>query len=688
MQSDLRKLALILVLIYIIGLMIILRPPQIEKSILPIKSYPLESDYEYIAKHLGFLNDGKIDKNELKIVEQVYPLYKYRTTLFEDVYVTDPEKFANLTQEVIQTLNTVPVALRDDMIRFLFSDAPYTLEEFSQRVELFKVQVNEFISVYSTLPPHIRSGIENSHKIYQVKSLTEYIQLVKELKMSLSGLPSDVIDAIDNMQGLFGGFEPSEISEFISGLKQIKSEIFMNITYRDWFIKNAHRFEIAKIYTTWTEFKIEHDNDKTPPKMRGKVESLPSGLIEVSLNIEDNANPPKKVSILINGKERSEELIHTESLSYTHVLQFPQDWGNYTITIEAYDAKGNKNSVNIVLAHYPLVFPIYFDGKAPYDFQNAKLYSESEIKYMWRKAAQYKPLQVYEAVYPDLGFVRYHKIKLGYAVEFFYNDTKRKLLTYYKKPVPFYSMTPLHIAYFVNVYVHSFDTPIIRTLQSRICGYDGETEVILMNNLFMDFNVDAWAIQIPASLSGGKLDHSEVVVIWKAPLLVGSSYRALYILGLDPYPKVPEHIYPFEPDWPKKYSRETIELMTLGLIPYRPDKFALKEFYKRFGIRVTPAYPPKDLSKEFITGYEFFASYISFQISDTYMQKLLNMIKSGDLTLLDELNKLEAARGLWYRLDGHNLYYGPKYSPDYIYIDSGGNFYYVHKNRSKAFSTS
>ncbi|AHF80228.1 hypothetical protein [Thermococcus paralvinellae] len=685
MQIDLRKLALILVLLYLVGLVIILHPHQVKKSVLPTKSYSPEDDYEYIAEHLGFLNDGKIDEKELKIVEQIYSLYKYRTTLFEEVYITNPEKFANLSQEAIQTLNIVPLALRDDMVRFLFSDAPYTLEEFSQKVELFKTQVNEFVSIYLTLPPHIRVGIENSRQIYQVKTLTDYIQLVKELRMALSGLPPDVIDAIDNMQGLFGGFEPSEISEFVSGLRQIKSEIFINTTYREWFIKNAHNFEIAEIYKTWTEFKTEHENDKKPPEMTGKVESLPSGLIEVSLGIEDNANPPKKVRILINGKEKIEILMSTESLRYADVLQFYEDWGNYTITVEAYDAKGNKNSVDVILGHYPLVFPIYFNGKAPYDFQNAKLYNKSEIEYMWRKAAHYKPLQVFEAVYPDLGFIRYHKIKLDGAMEFFYNDTKRKLLNYYKKPVPFYSMTPLHIAYFVNVYVHSFNTPIIGTLESGICGYDGETEVILMNNLFMDFNLNAWAIQIPASLSGGKLDHSEVVVIWKVPLLIGSSYKALYVLGLDPYPKVPEHIYPFESDWPKKYSRETVELMTLGLIPYRPDKFALREFYKRFGIRVTPAYPLKDLSREFITGYEFFASYINFQISEAYMQKLLKMIKNGDLRILDELNKLEAARELWYRLDGHNLYYGPKYSPDYIYIDSEGNFYYVHKNRSKAF---
>ncbi|NJE07552.1 hypothetical protein E3E31_03265 [Thermococcus sp. M39] len=688
MQLDLRKIALILILSYIICLMIVLRPPQVKKSVLPVESYSLERDYEYIAKQLGFLDDGKVDEKELKIIEQIYPLYTYRTTLFEEVEVTDPGRFANLSQESVQTLNNVPLALRDDMVRFLFSDAPYTLEEFSQKVELFKVQVNEFVRVYSALPLHIQIGIENSRQIYQVKALTEYIQLVEKLRVSLSGLPPDVVEAIDNMRGILGGFKPNEISKFIFGLKQIKTEIIMNLTYRNWFVENAHRFEAKEVYKTWTEFKEEHRNDETPPKMWGRVESLPSGLIEISLNIEDNANPPKKIRILVNEREKFEDLINTESLKYTHMLQFSEDWGSYTITIEAYDARGNKNSVNVTLAHYPLAFPIYFDEKGHYDFQNAKLYTKSEIEYMWRKVARHKPLQVYKAIYPDLGFVRYHKIKFDGAMGFFYNDTKHKLLNYYKKPVPFYSMTPLHIAYFVNIYVHSFDTPIIRTLQSRICGYDGETEVILMNNLFMDFNLDAWAVQIPASLSGGKLDHSEVVVIWRAPLLVGSSYRAFYALGLDPYPKVPEHIYPFEPDWSRKYSRETIELMTLGLIPYRPDKFALREFYKRFGIRVTPAYPPKDLSKEFITGYEFFASYISFQISDAYMQKLLSMIKSGDLTLLDELNKLEAARALWYRLDGHNLYYGPKYSPDYVYIDSEGNFYYVHKNRFKVFSTS
>ncbi len=686
MQIDLRKVGLILIVIYILGLMLAFRPPQVKKSIMPVKTYSLKSDYEDIAKHLGFLNDGKITEHELRIIEEVYPVYKYHTTLFEDVEVTDPEKFAELCWQVTQTLNSVPLPLRDDMVRFLFSDSPYALEEFSKKVEIFNTQVREFVNVYSTLPPHIRAGIENSHQIYQVKTLTEYIQLVKELSISLSGLPSDVVDAIDNMQGLFGGFEPAEISKFVSGIKLIRQEISTNTTYREWFIKNAHKFEISEVYGTWIEFQKEYRNDKIPPEMQGKVESLPSGVVEISLSIEDNANPPHGVRILINGKEKRNITIKTESLSYMHVIQFPLKWGNYTITIEAYDAKGNKKSTSLVLAHYPLVFPIYFNGKGKYWFQNAQLYTKAQIEYMWKKAAEFKPLQVYEAIYPNLGFTRYHKIKLDGAMKFFYRDAKRKLLSYYKKPVPFYSMTPLHVAYFVNIYVHSRDVPIVGSLESGICGYDGETEVILMNNLFMDFNLKAWAIQIPASLNGGKLDHSEVVVVWRVPLLIGSSYKAFYVLGLDPYPKVPEHIYPFESDWPKKYSRETIELMTLGLIPYRPDKFALREFYERFGIKVTPAYPLKDVSKEFITGYEFFASYISFRISDAYMQRLLNMIKPGNLAILDELNKLEAARALWYRLDGHNLYCGPKYSPDYIYIDSEGDFYYVHRNRSKTFT--
>ncbi|ALM74759.1 hypothetical protein [Thermococcus barophilus] len=688
MQIDLRKAGLILIVIYVLALMLAFRPPQVKKPVVPVNTYSLESDYEYIAEQLGFLSDGKISEGELEIIEKVYPVYKYHTSLFEDVEITDTEKFAELCWQVTQTLNSVPLALRDDMLRFLFSDSPYTLEEFSKKVQIFNAQVREFVNVYSTLPPHIRTGIENSHYIYQVRSLTEYIQLIKELSMSLSGLPPKIVNAIDNMQGLFGGFEPYEISEFISGINAVRHEMLSNTTYREWFIRNAHKFEISKVYDTWTEFQKEHINDRTPPRMRGRVESLPSGAVEVSLNIEDNANPPRQVRIFVNGKEKSSTKINTESLSYTHVIQFPLKWGNYTIIIEAYDAKGNKNSISLVLAHYPLVFPIYFNGKGRYWFQNAQLYTESQIEYMWRKAAEFKPLQVYEAVYPDLGFTRYHKIKLDGAMKFFYDDAKRKLLNYYKKPVPFYSITPLHIAYFVNIYVHSYDVPIVGTLESGICGYDGETEVVFLNNLFMDFNIDAWAIQIPASLSGGKLDHSEVIVIWRVPLLIGSSYRAFYVLGLDPYPKIPEHIYPFEPDWPKKYSRETIELMALGLIPYRPDKFALREFYERFGIKVTPAYPLKDISKEFITGYEFFASYISFQISDAYMKKLLTMITHGDLSILNELNKLEAARSLWYRLDGHNLYSGPGYSPDYVYIDSDGNFYYVHRNRSKAFSTS
>lgn len=92
--------------------------------------------------------------------------------------------------------------------------------------------------------------------------------------------------------------------------------------------------------------------------------------------------------------------------------------------------------------------------------------------------------------------------------------------------------------------------------------------------------------------------------------------------------------------------------------------------------------------EELITGYEFFASYVTFNISEQYVQGLLEMVKEGNLSVLDELNKLEAARALWYRLDGHNLYYGPKYTPDYVTVTKDGKFYYIHKNRSKAFSTS
>lgn len=230
--------------------------------------------------------------------------------------------------------------------------------------------------------------------------------------------------------------------------------------------------------------------------------------------------------------------------------------------------------------------------------------------------------------------------------------------------------------------------PYIKTLSSSICGYDGETQVVLMNNLFLDFNLKAWALQVPASISGWRLDHSEVIVIWDIPLLVGSNYRGIYALGKDPYIQNDNLFYPYDPDWFSTYYDDTVEMLVLGILPYRPDMVSVEEFYRRFNLRVTPAYPYKNLMKELITGYEFFASYVTFNISKEYVQDLLEKIQEGDLSVLEDLNKLEAARSLWYRLDGRNLYYGSKYTPDYVTVTKDGRFYYVHRNRSKIFSTS
>lgn len=690
-----RRIILVLLALYVLFLLVTLKPPEKDEIASQVEEFEKgknvtlgqTEDIILIANKLGFLDDSILSDEEIEISNKVYSLYKYRTTLFDDVLVDDPRKFGELSERVTKTLQNVPVPLRDDMIRFLFSEAPYTLKEFSVRVELFEMQVNEFLQIYKKLPRNIKKGIENSKRIYEVKNFENYTSLIKKLEMTLEGFPPEVVNAIDEMKGIIKGFEPNEILEFLRGAKEVREKIYANITYKEWFLENSWHYNIDEIHNSWEGFVKAQLNDKEPPKFKGTIESLPSGLIEIMVSIKDQANPPKKIEIYLNRKKKLSETFSTQSLSHSYITSTFIEWGDYNITVKVFDAKGNYNYVEVFLQHYPLIFPIEFGNEAKYSFQKARLYSKEEIEYMWRKAVEYKPLQLFKAVYPELGFERYDKIRFGSMISFFYEDAKKKLLTYYDKPLTPYSINALHIATFVNDYVHSFNLPVIKTLESTVCGYDGETELILMNNLFMDFNIKAWAIQIPASIEGKNIDHSEVVVLWRAPLLVGSNYKGIFILGKDPYLFNPQ-IYPFEEGWPEKYTQDTVGIMTLGLLPYRPEQFALKEFYERFGIKVTPAYPLKNLEKEFIKGYELFFSYISFQISQEYLQKLLNMTMEGELKILDELNKLEAARELWYRLDGYKLYSGLQTSYDYVFVDGEGNFYYVHKSRSRMFSSS
>jgi len=684
MDTNLKKVALILLIIYIIGLFFIFRPPaeQQRESETP---EAIPNDKMLIAKNLGFLNDGRIDQREERIIKRIMPLYKYRRSLFDDVNVTNPEKFADLCSKVYNTLQTIPLLLRDDMLRFLFAESPYTLEEFSKRVTMFDIKVHEFMNFYSQLPSNIKYGIENSKEIYKVKSLDEYIYLVSELRNSLAGLPPEIIDAIDEMQNITDGFEPREINVFLRGLQSIREELMINSTFDDWFIMNSRYFKITDIARTFGEFTKEQKTDKIPPKFKGDVRSLPNGTMQFEITITDNANPPKKVVIGLNGEENEFNLT-TDRLKKFCLIRIFRRWEKYNISVEVYDEKGNVARTSFGFLHYPEVFRISFNNSG-YSFQRARLYSKQEIRFMWIKASEYKPLQVYQEFYPDLGFTRYGKIDLGSFMKFVYEDAHTKFFTFYKKPLPFYSITPLHVVYFVNYYVHSYSTPIIGTLHSGICGYDAETQAVLMNRFFMDFNLNAWAVPIPASLRSKMLNHIELIVLWKAPLLVGSNYRGVYLLGKDPYMTSNVSYYPFRSDWPKKYATATVEIMRLGLLPYRPEEWTMKHFYRRFNISVVPDYPLKNLMNEFISGYEFFSPYIAFRFDYAYVQHLLSMAKRGDLRLRDEFNKLEAARALWYRIDGYNMYYVTGYSPDYIVVDRDGNFYYHHMRRSKIFSS-
>ncbi|WP_456396128.1 hypothetical protein [Thermococcus sp.] len=684
MDTNLKKVALILILIYIIGLLLVLRPPPARQEEVKTQKV-LPDDEMFIAEKLGFLKDGRIDQREEKIIKKILPLYNYRKSLFDDVNVTNPEKFANLCSEVYGTLQTIPLLLRDDMLRFLFAESPYTLEEFSRRVAMFNLKVREFMGFYSGLPSNIKYGIENSKEIYKVRDLDEYIYLVSELRNSLAGLPPEIIEAIDGMKNITDGFEPREINVFLRGLYTIREALMTNVTFDDWFIMNSEHFRITDIASTFSEFVKEQRTDRTPPAFKGDVRSLPNGTLQFEITATDNANPPRKIVITLNG-ERNEFYLHTEHLKEFRLIRVSRGWGEYNISIKVYDARGNAAGTAFRFLHYPEVFRISFNNSG-YPFQRARLYTRQEIRFMWIKASEYKPLQVYQELYPDLGFTRYGKINLGSFMGFVYEDARRKFFTFYKKPLPFYSITPLHVVYFVNYYVHSYSTPIIGTLHSGICGYDAETQAVLMNRFFMDFNLNAWAVPVPASLRSKALNHIELVVLWRAPLLVGSNYRGVYLLGKDPYVTSNVSYYPFSPRWPRKYATATVEIMRLGLLPYRPEEWTMKHFYEKFNISVIPDYPLKNLMNEFISGYEFFSPYIAFRFDYAYVQHLLNMARKGDLRLLDEFNRLEAARALWYRIDGHNMYYITGYSPDYIVVDGKGRFYYHRMRRSKMFSS-
>jgi hypothetical protein len=254
-----------------------------------------------IASKLGFLDDGKLSEEEKDIANKIYPLYKYRSTLLDEVETDNLILLANLSERVSRVLEKVPYPLRDDMIRFLFSESPYTLEEFSKKVTIFEDQVSEFLETYNQLPPRIRNGIENSQNIYAARTLQNYIALIKDLHMALYELPPDVKNAIDNMNGIIDGFEPYEIEEFLESLGSIESYLITNQTFREWFIENSARFEITKVNLSWEVFQKEQKSDKKAPKIWGTIESE-GEKVKVAFTIRDNVNPPKE--LVINVGER------------------------------------------------------------------------------------------------------------------------------------------------------------------------------------------------------------------------------------------------------------------------------------------------------------------------------------------------------------------------------------------------
>lgn len=106
-KLDAGKLIIILFLAYLVFLFWSMRAVQ------PPPHLPPEEEQEsiLIAEKLGFLNDNKLSEEEKIVVLKIYPLYKYRTSLFDEVETDNPLLLANLSEQVSEILEKVPLPL-------------------------------------------------------------------------------------------------------------------------------------------------------------------------------------------------------------------------------------------------------------------------------------------------------------------------------------------------------------------------------------------------------------------------------------------------------------------------------------------------------------------------------------------------------------------------------------------------
>ncbi|MEA1992948.1 MAG: hypothetical protein U9N35_00925 [Euryarchaeota archaeon] len=224
-------------------------------------------------------------------------------------------------------------------------------------------------------------------------------------------------------------------------------------------------------------------------------------------------------------------------------------------------------------------------------------------------------------------------------------------------------------------------------LKSGVCGYDAEVQVIILNNLHKDYGINASTFLIPASRSGGMVDHAEIFLHTEGGTnIMGSNYERIYLLGEDPYSRDQNLILMGEKDWFKVTGGKNAFLqMFSGIIfPYRPDKVTIEKFYSLLNVDIAPICPYIDIRDELLkSSYVVYPSYVNFIIEDAYVSQFLSYVKNRgiDKKVISEANKLESARKYWYDKKGYELYEG-KNPETFVFLipSSPFNATYVYIN--------
>ena len=614
--------------------------------------------------------ENRIDDESEKIRKEIEEIY-LKSPLFlkifpENLNSEEIQLYIDEIQAINNLLGDIHPLLRDDFLKLIFKldlNSEKTIEELRNiRVKIEK-QVGDFLKVYTLLPQGIREGVEDSRSIGNVNSITELTGIIIDLLIKYQNLPSDIKNIVPDFSWIKDGFEIEEIKEFNEQI----SLNFDDNTFREWFVKNYFLYDVSNLKNSWNDFLILREKDNLPPEIDFSVRIDDDLFFEnespdtvIKIFAEDDLNRIKTLKVYIG--EYTETLKGRNSLYFSDTLRFKLELGKYEVTVEAMDSMGNTVSKKKEYEYYPDVYTI-----------DLELYDSGKLDEIWKKARDYRPIQPYPK--EDLGFEAYSAYILGEKMGEYYEDIKNSIM----------EKDPVEIAKRVNAiinrgYLVQIEFPeVIKKipLKSGVCGYDAEVQVIILNNLYRDYGINASAFLIPASKSGGVVDHSEVFLHTESgDYLIGSNYEGVYKIGEDPYSKDTNLVLMGEEEWFKLAGAEDAFFQALSgmILPYRPDRVAIERFYK--SLDIIPIYPYIDIRNELLKShYVVYPSYVNFIVSDEYVSQSMEYIMEHgiDEKVLLEANKLESARRYWYYKKGYKLYEG-KNPEAYILLIPSSNF--------------